>query len=329
MLFFTTVLLGVGQGRKLLNLGLWPELSPKDELLKKQSEMIIPVNDCGRLFFMTCHTEIECCQSYELPALRALMAPNGPEMPQPALKHSVGTWWQPWCRTCTAAPLMPDCCSCQGSADVFWMSSPPCLGLLIVPNGTTTAVGEALTLQPVSSSPMGLYVSPHAAIVSAIPAANVAFDLHICIPLTKAHEREDSKGTLPLVTDSISLQMQKQRFEVCLDCCAAPLPLGLGVNESGHLTWEMELLSRVQDLFVFIACEQQDLSFHIQCFGFDVKIIRSQDLPVSHVCLASCELHRLQQTLSQRTADLQQQQNTQYFSTVLCDWEEERGRSYG
>lgn len=137
MLFFTTVLLGVGQGRKLLNLGLWPELSPKDELLKKQSEMIIPVNDCGRLFFMTCHTEIECCQRYELPALRALMAPYGPEMPQPALKHSVGTWWQPWCRTCTAAPLMPACCSCQGSADGFWMSSPPCLGLLIVPTGTT------------------------------------------------------------------------------------------------------------------------------------------------------------------------------------------------
>lgn len=55
------------------------------------------------------------------------------------------------------------------------------------------------------------------------------------------------------------------------------------------------------------------------------------DLPVSHVCLASCELHQLQQTLSQRIADFQQQQqqNTQYFSTMLCDWKEERGRSHG
>lgn len=79
-----------------------------------------------------------------------------------------------------------------------------------------------------------------------IPSLDVFWSLtSICIPLTKAHEREDSKGTLPLVTDSISLQMQKQRFEVCLDCCAAPLPLGLGVDESGHLTWEMELVGAV------------------------------------------------------------------------------------
>lgn len=64
-----------------------------------------------------------------------------------------------------------------------------------------------------------------------IPSLDVFWSLtSICIPLTKAHEREDSKGTLPLVTDSISLQMQKQRFEVCLDCCAAPLPFPLRVG---------------------------------------------------------------------------------------------------
>lgn len=52
------------------------------------------------------------------------------------------------------------------------------------------------------------------------------------------------------------------------------------------------------------------------------------ELPVSPACLASCELHWLSRLLP-RELHWSQQQNTQYFSAVPCDWEGERGRSHG
>lgn len=53
------------------------------------------------------------------------------------------------------------------------------------------------------------------------------------------------------------------------------------------------------------------------------------DLPVSLACLASCELHQLSRVFPRELPWSQQQQNTQYFSAVPCDWEGERGRSHG
>lgn len=76
----------------------------------------------------------------------------------------------------------PKCCTegrfrsftpLTGSLHLYLPPSTACLPY----SPSSPAVGEALTQRPVSSSPMGLYVSPHVAIVSAIPAANVAFDL--------------------------------------------------------------------------------------------------------------------------------------------------------
>lgn len=53
MLFFITVLFGSGKWKNYLNLGLWPGLSLKDELFKRQNE-VTGSTKCGRYFLSFC-----------------------------------------------------------------------------------------------------------------------------------------------------------------------------------------------------------------------------------------------------------------------------------